>query len=451
MKFRFCVPRPSAHRMDEFVESIRELTTRFPVNEDDAALLVEKILAERGSPQPYLGVAINRRGDVYFFLQRLGAGTYGSVYSASLDGSRVAQFVVKQFSFADIRRGLPLQTPDDDSSVAELVQQDAAQGHDEYEFRDGYVETEFRISAFIAERLGERFCRSSVICALERFYSRDRKQGFIVFPFAGSMTLARYLPQKIGSAMLRVHKMIADANLFGQTIDTIRELARGIDSEAQDAARIVREVARVQDACLYLAQYLVQTLAELHSIGVIHNDLKPENILVENGTPKLIDFGISCAAPATDDVTTTDERYSYIWCGEMYETTNFVQDPLAGRLRAKRNVVKREMFTKFDTYSMGKLIQIIFDGGVYTGNGRLTRFPIVRPTIFMPLGLYELIVTMTGEFNYNPPRSDDGSYDLSLDPVQFAERLSRYQRRPSMERVRSHFDTIVYNWSNKQE
>lgn len=434
--------------MDEFVESIRELTTRFPLNQDDAAQLVDKIMAQRYSPQPYLGVAINGRGEVYFYLQRLGAGSYGTVYSASADGSRTAQFVVKEFSLPDTQRSLPLQTPDS-GDESEPVQEDE---HDDYEFRDGYVETEYRITAFIEEQLGARFCRESAICAIERFYSRDRKQGFIVFPFAGTMTLMRYLPQKIGSQMLRVRQMIADANLVGQSLDTIRELARGAPGrESQDAARIVREVARIQDECIYLAQYLVQTLTQLHSIGVAHSDLKPENVLVENGKPKLIDFGISCAVPASDDAPVNDPRYMYIWCGERFTTTNFMEDPLAARVRAKRNTVKREMFTKFDTYSMGKLIQMIFDNGTYTPSGRLARFPIVRQTLFMPRGVYDLIVTMTGESNYSPPILSDGSYNLSLTPTEFATRLARYERRPTMQRVQEQFDAIFYAWNNEQE
>lgn len=38
---------------------------------------------------------------------------------------------------------------------------------------------------------------------------------------------------------------------------------------------------------------VADAMAYVHARGVLHRDLKPSNILVQNGSPKLSDFGIS--------------------------------------------------------------------------------------------------------------------------------------------------------------
>ena len=44
---------------------------------------------------------------------------------------------------------------------------------------------------------------------------------------------------------------------------------------------------------LPMVHKLLKALSYLHSLGIIHRDIKPENIIVDNGVPKIIDFGLS--------------------------------------------------------------------------------------------------------------------------------------------------------------
>jgi serine/threonine-protein kinase len=49
-----------------------------------------------------------------------------------------------------------------------------------------------------------------------------------------------------------------------------------------------------------LAWELLEAIAHIHAVGIVHRDIKPHNIMVEaDGTAKLIDFGIALPADAT--------------------------------------------------------------------------------------------------------------------------------------------------------
>jgi serine/threonine protein kinase len=52
--------------------------------------------------------------------------------------------------------------------------------------------------------------------------------------------------------------------------------------------------------CDRLARELLEALAHIHAVGILHRDVKPANIIVEpGGTAKLIDFGIALPRDAT--------------------------------------------------------------------------------------------------------------------------------------------------------
>jgi eukaryotic-like serine/threonine-protein kinase len=52
--------------------------------------------------------------------------------------------------------------------------------------------------------------------------------------------------------------------------------------------------------CDKLARELLEALAHIHAVGILHRDVKPANIIIEpSGTAKLIDFGIALPRDAT--------------------------------------------------------------------------------------------------------------------------------------------------------
>lgn len=72
--------------------------------------------------------------------------------------------------------------------------------------------------------------------------------------------------------------------LAGQPLDEVTHAARGTGLERGRALQIIRGIA--------------EGLAHAHRRGVVHCDLKPANVFLgEDGTPKLLDFGIARTLP----------------------------------------------------------------------------------------------------------------------------------------------------------
>ncbi|MDX2200346.1 MAG: serine/threonine-protein kinase [Phycisphaerae bacterium] len=108
---------------------------------------------------------------------------------------------------------------------------------------------------------------------------------------------------------------------------------RGLDTRAR-----LELLARIADA-----------VHHAHGRGVIHRDLKPGNILVEaDGQPKILDFGISIAADATDATLQTQP-------GQVLGTLAYASPE---QLRGTTDAVD----TRSDIYSLGAILFELLTG-----------------------------------------------------------------------------------------
>lgn len=74
--------------------------------------------------------------------------------------------------------------------------------------------------------------------------------------------------------------------LTGRSLESIVREARGVGIGSTRALSIIRGIA--------------EGLAYAHRKGIVHSDLKPGNIFItEDGTPKILDFGIARAVPSS--------------------------------------------------------------------------------------------------------------------------------------------------------
>ena len=64
--------------------------------------------------------------------------------------------------------------------------------------------------------------------------------------------------------------------------------------------RLKREGHLPIDEAMRIASEVARALAYAHECGVVHRDIKPENILLENGAPRIVDFGIALAVEESD-------------------------------------------------------------------------------------------------------------------------------------------------------
>jgi serine/threonine protein kinase/tetratricopeptide (TPR) repeat protein len=128
----------------------------------------------------------------------------------------------------------------------------------------------------------------------------------------------------------RDHKYITMEFIDGINLEQWRRLQPSI--EIPKAVRMMIDVAR--------------GLESAHALGIIHRDIKPQNILVkEDGTPKILDFGIARGGAAGDsDLTTT----GFVMGSPKYMSPEQVQ--------------AMPLDLRTDVYSLGVVMYFLFTG-----------------------------------------------------------------------------------------
>lgn len=129
--------------------------------------------------------------------------------------------------------------------------------------------------------------------------------------------------------------------LTGRSLDSMTREARGKGIKREIALPVIRGIA--------------EGLAYAHRKGIVHSDLKPGNIFVaEDGTPKILDFGIARAVPsmnteASRDVFDAGSLGAYT---EAYATDEMIDgvDPHPADDMYALGIIAYEMLTGFHPY-----------------------------------------------------------------------------------------------------
>ncbi|HVF15836.1 MAG TPA: serine/threonine-protein kinase, partial [Steroidobacteraceae bacterium] len=129
--------------------------------------------------------------------------------------------------------------------------------------------------------------------------------------------------------------------LKGRALEVLVREARGKGASPEIALPIIRGIA--------------EGLAYAHRKGIVHSDLKPGNIFVlEDGTPKILDFGIARAVP-NSAATETPDDFDAGTLGaytEAYATHEMVEgvDPHPADDMYSLGIIAYELLTGFHPY-----------------------------------------------------------------------------------------------------
>jgi hypothetical protein len=99
---------------------------------------------------------------------------------------------------------------------------------------------------------------------------------------------------------------VFDFDRDGENVFITMELLRGRSLE--DVIRAARDVGLERKAALPVIRGIAEGLSYAHRKGVVHSDLKPANVfLLDDGTPKILDFGIARAVPTAANAGPKDD------------------------------------------------------------------------------------------------------------------------------------------------
>ena len=119
---------------------------------------------------------------------------------------------------------------------------------------------------------------------------------------------------------------VFDFDRDGDVVYMTMELLKGRPLEA--ITREVRDVGVAAQVALPIIRGVAEGLAYAHRKGIVHSDLKPGNIFVtDEGTPKILDFGIARAVPSSsaDDQNDVFDAGSLGAYTEAYATDEMVE------------------------------------------------------------------------------------------------------------------------------
>ncbi|HMN45850.1 MAG TPA: protein kinase [Povalibacter sp.] len=147
---------------------------------------------------------------------------------------------------------------------------------------------------------------------------------------------------------------VFDFDRDGDTVYMTMELLKGRPLEA--IVREARGKGVKPEVALPIIRGIAEGLAYAHRKGIVHSDLKPGNVFIgEDGTPKILDFGIARAVPSSITAENKDDVFDAGSLGaytEAYATDEMIDgvDPHPADDLYALGIIGYELITGFHPY-----------------------------------------------------------------------------------------------------
>jgi serine/threonine protein kinase len=143
-----------------------------------------------------------------------------------------------------------------------------------------------------------------------------------------------------------------DAEQAGDVHYLVMEYVDGVD-----LANMVKQrgALPIAEACAYIRQAAIG-LQHAHEQGMVHRDIKPHNLMVaDDGTVKILDFGLASLAPeALSDGQTVESSSDLTAAGAIMGTPDFISPEQAEDARSAD--------IRSDIYSLGSTLYYLLSG-----------------------------------------------------------------------------------------